>query len=87
MTKEKRADSNDISEEHGQVSVIIADEGEGGESVATLRPQVRGSRGRPVILGNYKLAQMTAQHPNRNQPRTVRNVRMKLGNNQTGDTD
>ena len=40
-----------------------------------------------MILGNCKLAQMTAQHPNRNQPRTVRNVGMKLGNNQTGDTD
>ena len=55
--------------------------------MATLRPQVRGSRGGAMILGNCKLAQMTAQHPNRNQRRTVRNVGKKLGNNQTGDTD
>lgn len=41
--------------------------------MATLRPQVWGSGGRAMILGNCKLVQMTAQHPNRNHLRTVRN--------------
>lgn len=47
--------------------------------MTTLKPQVWGSGGRAMIMGNYKLVQMTAQDPNRNGLRTVRNVGMKLG--------
>ena len=57
--------------------------------MAALRPQVLGSGGRAMILGNCKLVQMTAQHPNRNHLRTVRNGGGDEAweNNQTGVTD
>lgn len=47
--------------------------------MAPLRIQVWDSGGRAMITGNYKLIHMTAQHPNRNGLRAVRNVGMMLG--------
>lgn len=44
--------------------------------MTTLRPQVWGSGGRAVILENCQLVQMTAQHPNRNGLRGMRNTRL-----------
>lgn len=62
--------------------------------MTALRPQVWGGQGKPMATGNHKLAQMTAQHLNRNGLRTVRNVgpgdgvgSEDGGNNQMEDTD
>lgn len=48
--------------------------------MTTLKPQILGSGRRPVIIGNYKLVQMTAQHPNRNGLRVMGNIDEAWGN-------
>ena len=55
--------------------------------MTTLKPQVWDSGRRVVIIGHYKLVQMTAQHPNRNGLRAVRNIDETWGNDWTGNTE